>query len=696
MFLKKQHSLASWLFLVLTIAGCQSVRQPVNALPDSGSRLIDQVNVFLGSSGDHGQMSPAASYPFSMLSIGPQTYPSTHTGYEFLAKKFLGFTHTRLEGVGCLGSGGNLLVKPFTGTDSVELIKQREEASPGYYHVGFTNGIDAEFTVADRYGMHHYTFPQGESGFLVDLSFATVNRFVEEGHEQTDRALSGWIETGTTCGAGKYKLYFYLEFDQPVSWKELAPHQLMAMVAPDAREVNVHIGLSSVDVEYARRAVTHQSFEALHLAAQDAWETSLAHIEVTGPADRTALFYSYLYRAIQSPYVISETDGAYRAIDGSLQTKATGKIYHGWAIWDNYRTQLPLLSLAFSDRYGDIAASIANLYPYGKKDFATQHEPTLTVRTEHSMVVLLDAYKKGYPVDFASIKDSLIAEIERIDTSHPDKALEAAYDAWALSNIMDLLGDPELSAVYREKALSYKDVWQKDFADITRKDVDRMGARGMYQGTIWQYRWFVPFDNQGLMDQAGGEAAFIRQLDQFFAGDYYNHANQPDLQTSGMYQGTSEPWKSQAIIHKIAVDTMIQNYFNDNSRGSGVYVGRIYKNQPATYLRTMDDDAGTMSSWYVWASCGLFPACIGEPVYYLHAPLMETVKIAVNGKSFSIRAKNFDSKYAFIQSASLNGKPLNRNWLTQQEILAGGVLEVELGAEPNREWGTAPAWVTHF
>ena len=82
-------------------------------------------------------MSPAASYPFSMLSIGPETYPSTHTGYEYLAKEFLGFTHNRMEGVGCQGCGGNLLVRPFLGDApvSADLIKAAEKASPGYYTV---------------------------------------------------------------------------------------------------------------------------------------------------------------------------------------------------------------------------------------------------------------------------------------------------------------------------------------------------------------------------------------------------------------------------------------------------------------------------------------------------------------------------------------------------------------------------------
>ena len=122
----------------------------------ANARPVDLVNVFLGSSGDHGQMSPAASYPFSMLSICPQTYPKTHTGYEFLAKKFEGFTHNRFEGVGCQGSGGNILIKPFLGTDPSKstLIKSTEKAAPGYYEVGFENQIKTQLTVLGNAGKH--------------------------------------------------------------------------------------------------------------------------------------------------------------------------------------------------------------------------------------------------------------------------------------------------------------------------------------------------------------------------------------------------------------------------------------------------------------------------------------------------------------------------------------------------------------
>jgi putative alpha-1,2-mannosidase len=63
--------------------------------------------------------------------------------------------------------------------------------------------------------------------------------------------------------------------------------------------------------------------------------------------------------------------------------------------------------------------------------------------------------------------------------------------------------------------LEYKKYWKKDFADLTKDDIDKMPARGMYQGTVWQYRWFVPFDIKGLKDVMGGEKNYISQLDQF-------------------------------------------------------------------------------------------------------------------------------------------------------------------------------------
>jgi putative alpha-1,2-mannosidase len=645
------------------------------------------VNVFLGTSGDHGQLSPAASYPFSMLSIGPQTYPKLHAGYEYEAKRFLGFTHNRFEGVGCQGSGGNLLIKPFIGQDyRQELIKSSQQASPGYYRVDFTNKITAEMTVVEKMGMHRYQFPKGEKGFFIDLAHTLANKFVAEEHQILANTISGWIEAKTTCNVGTYRIYYYLAFDTGIKITQLSAHELVGKLPAELTKAQIKVGLSSVSVAYAKASIGNVSFDALKQKSHQGWNDALSKISVAGNPEREKLFYSLLYRTLQSPYVISEPDGTFSATDGKIK-KANSARYNGWAIWDNYRTQLPLLSIGWSVPYQDMVSSLAHLYEAGKKDFASQTEPSNTVRTEHTIVVLLDSYRKGYQIDFEKIADSLIKEVDQLDYSKPDKALESSYDTWALSEILTIIGRKQLSEKYGNKALAYKQYWNKDFKDITKPDVDKVQARGLYQGTIWQYRWFAPFDNKGLINLMGGMDNYLSELNEFFEQDKYNHANEPDLQAPLMYNFTPEHWKSQELMHRFAVDTVIQYYFNENSKGIDPFVDVVYKNEPKAFIRTMDDDAGAMSGWFVLTACGIMPACPGWPIYYLNVPLFSSVSIqTAKGKTLTIKVENFAPNYKYIKSVKLNGKVLNRNYVTHQEINDGGELVFEATATPTSAW----------
>lgn len=671
---------------VLLVIGC-SFASVAQKGTKANTDLASLVNVFLGTSGDHGQLSPAASYPFSMLSIGPQTYPKLHAGYEYEAKRFLGFTHNRFEGVGCQGSGGNLLIKPFLGTDHTkDLIKVSQKGSPGYYSVNFSNQIKAEMTVVDKMGLHRYQFPAGEKGFFIDLAHTLANKFVAEEHQISNNTISGWIQAKTTCNVGTYKIYYYLVFDAGTKISALNAHQLIGKLPAERASAQIKVGLSSVSEAYAKASVQPTSFDALKQQSQQAWNEALGKIDVAGNTERSKLFYSLLYRTLQSPYNISENDGAFRATDGSLQ-KASSKRYNGWAIWDNYRTQLPLLSIGWPTQYQDMVSSLAYLYEAGKKDYASQNEPSNTVRTEHTIVVLLDSYRKGYPVDFNKIADSLISEVDRLDFSKPDKALESSYDTWALAEILNIIGKKELGEKYRQKASEYKNYWNKDFKDITKSDVDKVQARGLYQGTIWQYRWFAPFDHKGLIGLMGGMDQYLKELNQFFEEDKYNHANEPDLQAPSMYSFTPQAWKTQELMHRFAVDTVVQYYFNDNSKGIDPFVDVVYKNSPKAYIRTMDDDAGAMSGWFVLTACGIMPACPGWPIYYLNVPLFSSATIHTQkGKALKITVNNFSDRNKYIKSIKLNGKMLNRNYLTQEEINNGGELVFEAIATPDTSW----------
>jgi putative alpha-1,2-mannosidase len=162
-----------------------------------------------------------------------------------------------------------------------------------------------------------------------------------------------------------------------------------------------------------------------------------------------------------------------------------------------------------------------------------------------------------------------------------------------------------------------------------------------------------------------------------------------------MFTYAGAPWLTQKWVYNILTKPMKQLYGTHDFL-TPPYYGRIYKNSPEGYIPEMDDDAGTMAAWYVLASMGLFQVCVGEPVFEIVAPLFEEVKINLDsrlhaGSSFIIRTIGGGADNYYVQSATLNGDTLERAWISYDEIVAGGELVFELGSEPNKQWGAAPA-----
>lgn len=653
--------------------------------------LTQKVNVFLGSSGDHGQLSPGASSPFHQMNIAPQTYPHLHMGYEYLAKEILGFTHNRFEGTGCQGSGGLILVKPYLENEKITLEKIRDNAGPGFYEIDLKEGLSAKFTVFENMGIHEYNFPKGTKGLHFELDHSFNNAFVSNEYEiSKDNILTGEIKSKTTCHAGTYTIFYAIQL--PVGNISTNKNHINIQFNDEVKNVWIKVSFSSVDKAAALSTLKkyeNESYATLKNKSQNKWEEYLSAVSVKGNEELQQLFYSLLYRTMQSPFLISEKDGRYRGTDGNIHQSNSNR-YHGWAIWDNYKTQLPLLALIFPNQYQDIVYSIGDLYRYGKYDFAGPSEPANTVRTEHAAVVILDALYKGYVIDLRNLKDSLVKDTARFDFSKPDKYLEAAYDMWA----MGLLFSSDKKH-YLDRAETYKTVWQREFQDLSKPDVDRMSARGMYQGTIRQYRWNVPFDVKGLVELCGGEKSFTAQLDEFFNNHYFNRANEPDMQSPTLYYASSKPWRYQSLIHELALDTVIQYYFNNNSRGIDPFIDRIYKNEPKAFIKTMDDDAGAMSAWFILSALGLQQPLIGESVYYLSVPFFEEITFNKRRNPFKISVKNFDKNNRYIYQVLLNGKDINRLWITHHEILEGGNLEIVAGDKPS-EYGTKNRWISDY
>ena len=137
-------------------------------------------------------------------------------------------------------------------------------------------------------------------------------------------------------------------------------------------------------------------FEEVRSTSSEKWNKLLQTVSVETDNDTLKrLFYTHLYHAVQSPFMIQDEDGQYRGSDGKLYQKSEKPYFHGWSIWDTFRTKLPLISLLYPTTYSRMMESLGELYQQGKVHWATNTEPFLTVRTEHSIIVLLEAHRKG-------------------------------------------------------------------------------------------------------------------------------------------------------------------------------------------------------------------------------------------------------------------------------------------------------------
>ena len=166
----------------------------------------------------------------------------------------------------------------------------------------------------------------------------------------------------------------------------------------------------------------------------------------------------------------------------------------------------------------------------------------------------------------------------------------------------------------------------------------------------------------------GGKDKYVAKLDSMFSEQRYWHGNEPCHQVAYMFNYAGEPWKTQRAVRHV----METEYLNEPGGLSG------------------NDDAGQMSAWYMFAAMGFYPVCPGTPYYILASPSFPSFTLNLeSGKKFAVKARNASQRNIYIQSATLNGKPYTRNYITHQDIVNGGVMEFVMGDKPNKEWGTA-------
>lgn len=195
-----------------------------------------------------------------------------------------------------------------------------------------------------------------------------------------------------------------------------------------------------------------------------------------------------------------------------------------------------------------------------------------------------------------------------------------------------------------------------------------------YEGSGYIYGTHVPHDAQGLINKLGGDERFVAWLDAFFNNPptrdpafnngLYNHNNEPDFLAAFLYIHAGRPDRTQERVRRILATEYIT--------GRGGLPG--------------NDDSGAMSSWYVWSAVGLYPNA-GQAFYYISCPLFQRSTINLSGgHTFVIEAMETSKTNLYVQSATLNGRALERAWLTHEEIARGGRLVLRIGSKPS-VWG---------
>ncbi len=623
---------------------------------------------------------------------------------------------------------------------------EQETAEPGYYRVELDRyGVLAELTGTAHAGMHRYTFPaSSQSHVLVDLVHGLGSTPMESQLDVTgSNSLSGYRRSNGWFGATRGKvLYFVIESSAPfssfgfeldgkpapasqseVKGKNVRAH--LDFATSVEQPIVLRVGLSATSVDEARKNLIAEmpswDFDAVRQAAQAVWNDNLSRIriECSNPNVRQT-FYSALYHTMTAPTLYNDADGTYRGRDGQDHTAPGFQYYSTFSLWDTFRAEHPLLTVIEPERVNDFVRTMLAFYQQSP-DHALPMWPLASHETwcmvgYHSVPVILDAHRKGFRNYDAELAYQAMRETAMSSRNHQgeyqklgyvpsatgrkiegtSRTLEFAYDDWCLAQMAAVLGKTNDAALFGQRARSYRTVFDlqthffrgKTAAGPFRDPFNpkQISSDDFTEGNGWQYAFSVLHDVPDLIELHGGREAFVRKLDQLFDED--SDMVNPISDVTGLigqYAHGNEPCHHIAYLYALA-----GAQYKTARRAREIMVTE-YDNTPEGICG--NDDCGQMSAWYVWSAMGLYPLNPASGVYIIGSPLLEKAAIQLDpaiypGREFTIVAAHASKENAYVQSARLNGQPLDRPWLTHAEIVAGGTLELAMGPIPNKEWGT--------
>ena len=650
------------------------------------SAPLDKVNLYMGTADDFGQMTPGATVPYSQIQVCPDSKPRQHPGYDYEVPTISGFSINRLSGVGGSGCGGNVSLMPDATGKDVRLLKQTETACPGYYSVQLSNGVWFTATASRRMAVERFSFPDPKKAVLLLNPASAFDKVYAASFEQKSPSMGqGFAECANTCRRGHYLLHYRLYTSSPFQLDTIAGG-LKRLTFPElsARYVEVRIvvgtGLPDELEGMTEQTVWRTDFLTMTERARQQWERLLSTVEVEGgTADQQTIFYTSLYRTFHSPFQVTDRHMTrYLGTDGKVHERKEGtEYYSSWSLWDTYRTKFPLITLLDASRASDIMESLAQLYITGKKDWSTDYECVPTVRTEHAIATLLDAYRQG--ISIPSLLDAypgMVAEVKRLNLKSPDQCLEASGDFWALGQLAAEQGRmADADKWTRRGEEIFDSIWPREFQHID-ETYTKMRGNGLYQGTRWQYRWGAPMYLERMIKLVG-KKQLGEQLCRFFSEELYNQGNEPDIHVPFLFSRLGMPQETGGIVRSLATQSITHRY-GGNDAYPTPFTGCAFVNQPRGYCPEMDEDDGAMSAWYVFASIGMYPLVVGEAVYELFPPLFDRVTLHLGADrqtTVTIRKEGQGARdERQVKRVTWNGKTLPDFQIPVRELTKGGEL----------------------
>jgi predicted alpha-1,2-mannosidase len=709
---------------------------------------VSYVNPLIGtqrSAIGYGGTMPFVTPPFGMTNWTPQTRQNkiSVVSYNFDDTAISGFIGTHQPAI-WMGDYGYVTIIPQVGKLRTEpevralaYSHKSETAGPDYYGVWLDGGADgkihAEMTSTERCALFRFTFPKtSQARIIAEASRPGIAGSASVNPET--REITGYNPHRMDAHLGPMKLpnfkgYFVIQFEPAVSG--MKTYGLEDAAAGSSRgayaeftpgqTVQVRVGTSFISIDQARenlrREIPDWNFEAVQQKLRAQWNDKLSRLQISGAADADkSLLYTAMYHALLYPRVFSEYGHYYSAFDDTVHD---GESYTAYSIWDTFRAENSMITLLAPERVdGMITALLQNFKEGGWMPKWPNPSYTNIMIATHADSLVAEAIRKGFSgfdrqlAWQAVYKDAMTPpdgdttrrwrdreehtpyearagltyykQLGYIPTDKTDEAasrtLEDSYDDWCVAQIAKSLGRTADYQFFLKRSLNDRNLYNPAIGLMNGRTSDGKWApigggtdsdnnrsvSGWTEGDAWVYTWSPFHDQAGLLQLMGGAENYDRKLDQHFSGGHNLHSNEPSHHYGYLYDFGGQPWKTQAMVRKIAA--------------------KEYDTTPGGL--DGDDDCGQMSAWLLFTALGLYPVNPASGEYMIGSPMYPQIALTLtNGKIFRVEAVNNSAQNVYIQSATLNGSPLDIPVITWEQIQAGGTLQFQMGPKPS-QWGS--------